>query len=261
MHLCTRIFHCQKWVSDVSTLLKSIPHVVTGKAHALTLSSDGKVELSTILGLLSLCSLIQLVHLLDIRTYKPQPGQKIPGKSAEELLSVRDVNCVPNSEQLACAYARGQALEIVNWMITTFTLDGQRWGTLASAWLRHHMMAVVNFHRYKQKEWPNDNNTIDLGQLTCQFVWYHLNIEARIVQNVMKTEMGTLAWPWDRKYIVDYSGKDYVVGAKGKYFHSYLKPAELMMSIDWMELVKKGLTEPDLAYTQHLGDLEDLQGE
>ena len=135
MHLCSRIFHCQKWVSDVSTLLKFIPHVVTGKAHALTPSSDGKVEMSTILGLLSLCSLTQLVHLLDIQTYKPQPGQNIPGKSTEELLSVCDVNCVPNPERLACAYAHGQALEIMNWMITTFTLDGERWGTLTSAWL------------------------------------------------------------------------------------------------------------------------------
>ena len=60
---------------------------------------------------------------------------------------------------------------------------------------------------------------------------------------------------------MDYSGEHYVVGAKGEYFHSYSKTAQLMMSIDWMELVKKGLTEPDLAYTQHLGDLEDLQGE
>lgn len=79
--------------------------------------------MSTILGLLLLCSLTQLVHLLDIQTYKPQPGQKILGKSAEELLSVRDVNCVPNLERLAHAYAHGQALEIMNWMITTFTLD------------------------------------------------------------------------------------------------------------------------------------------
>lgn len=30
---------------------------------------------------------------------------------------------------------------------------------------------------------------------------------------------------------------------------------------DWLELVEKGLTEPDLAYTKHLGELEELQGE
>jgi len=32
-------------------------------------------------------------------------------------------------------------------------------------------------------------------------------------------------------------------------------------SVDWIELVEKGLTEADVAYTQHLGDLEELQGE
>jgi len=28
-----------------------------------------------------------------------------------------------------------------------------------------------------------------------------------------------------------------------------------------MQLAEKGLTEADVAYTQHLGDLEELQGE
>lgn len=222
MRLCGRISRCRKWVSDVWTLRRSIPDVVTGKAHALTLSADGKVEFNSILGLLSLCSLIQMVHLLDIRTYKPQPSQTMPGKSAEEWLNVRDVNCVPNPERLARAYARGQALEIVNWMSTTFTLDGGKWATLAGDWLRHHMMAVVNFHRYTQKEQPIDNNTIDPSQLTRQFVWYHLTIESEIVQNVMKTEMRTLAWPWNRNYVVDYCGEHYAVDAKGAYFHLHL---------------------------------------
>ena len=35
---------------------------------------------------------------------------------------------------------------------------------------------------------------------------------------------------------------------------------ELLTSVDWIELIEKGLTEPDMAYTQHLGDLETLQG-
>ena len=139
--------------------------------------------------------------------------------SPEELLSVRDVNCVPNRERLARAYARGQALEIMDWMIITFTLDGKKWRTLADTWLRHHMMAVVNFYRYKQKQRLNDHNTIDPSQVTRQFVWYYLNIEREDVQNLMKTKMCTIAWPWDRKYVVDYSGKHYAAGIKGKYLH------------------------------------------
>ena len=209
----------QIWVNDLTTSPKLIPDVFTGKEHAL-MSKDGKVESSTILGLLSLCSLNHMEHLLDVRTYKPQPGhdQKILGKTSEELLSVRDVNCVPDLERLARAYARGQALEIIDWMTTTFTLDGKQWGTLADTWLRHHMMAVVKFHRYKQMQQPNDCNTIDPSQLTRQFVWHYLNIEPELVQDLIKTEMRTIAWPWDRKYVVDYSGKHYGVGAKGEYF-------------------------------------------
>jgi len=214
------ILRCQKWVNYLSISLIHIPDVVTGKEHALLLSNEGKVESRSILGLLSLCSLNQMAHLLDARTYKPQSGLKMTGKSGEQLLSVRDVNCVPNPERLARAYARGQSLEIVDWMTITFTLDGNQWETLADTWLRHHMMAVVNFHRYKQKQRPNDHNTIDPSQVTRQFVWYHLNIEPDIVQNVMKTEMRTIAWPWNTKYVVDYSGKRYAVVKKREYFHT-----------------------------------------
>jgi hypothetical protein len=41
----------------------------------------------------------------------------MPGKSAVELLRVRDVK---NSERLESAYARGRVLEIMSWMTTTF---------------------------------------------------------------------------------------------------------------------------------------------
>jgi len=194
------ILPCQKWVNYLSISLIHIPDVVTGKEHALLLSNEGKVESRSILGLLSLCSLNQMVHLLDARTYKPQSGLKMTGKSGEQLLSVRDVNCVPNLERLGRAYARGQALEIIDWMTTTFTLDGKQWETLADTWLRHHMMAVVKFHRYKQMQQPNDCNTIDPSQLTRQFVWHYLDIEPELVQDLIKTKMRSIAWPWDRKY-------------------------------------------------------------
>ena len=122
-------------------------------------------------------------------------------------------------------------------------------------------MAVVKFHRYKQMQQPNDCNTIDPSQLTRQFVWHYLNIEPELVQDLIKTEMRTIAWPWDRKYVVDYSGKRYGVGAKGEYFCTRKLLNHWCINLDWMQLAEKGLTEADVAYTQHLGDLEELQGE
>ena len=33
----------------------------------------------------------------------------------------------------------------------------------------------------------------------------------------------------------------------------------MSINLDWIKVAEKGLTEADVAYTQHLGDLEELQ--
>jgi hypothetical protein len=198
---------------------KSITDVVAGKSHALFLSS-GRLEFDGILGLLSLCSLTQMIHMMDIRTYQPRLDQTLHGKTAEEWLNVRDVNCVPDPERLARAHARGQAMEIVDWLTITFTLDGAEWRALCDTWLRHHMMAVVKFHRYKQEQQPQDSNILEAtSQITRQFIWYHLDIPPQIVQEEMKTKTYSVAWPWGREHDVGYSGEFYS-GAEGKYIHA-----------------------------------------
>lgn len=154
-----------------------------------------EVDFDTILGLLSLCSLIQMEHLLDIRSYKGRPENKV-----DDLLANYDMNCVPDNERIARAHARGQAIEIMGWMSTKFLLNGNEWGVLAERWLLYHMMSVVRFQQYLENLGENAKNKLTNMQVARQFVWYHMKLPTSIVDDIRSTEIGSVAWPWPRKY-------------------------------------------------------------
>ena len=136
-------------------------------------------------------------HLLDIRSYKGHPENKV-----DDSLASYDMNCVPDSERIARTHTRGQAIEIMDWLSTKFTLDGHTWGTLAERWLLHHMMSVVKFQQYLENHGKNTKNKLTSIEVARQFIWYHLKLPVSIVDDIRNTEIQSVAWPWPRQYEV-----------------------------------------------------------
>jgi hypothetical protein len=143
-------------------------------------------------------------HLLDIRSYKGRPDDH---DGVDNLLRKHDINCVPDNERIARAMARGQAIEIMEWISTKFTLDGHQWGTLAERWLVYHMMSVVKFQQYLEKHGRNTKNKLTSMLIARQLLWYHLKLPPSNIDDIRNTEMPSVAWPWPRRYAVKYTTK------------------------------------------------------
>ena len=150
-------------------------------------------------------------HLLDIRSYRQRPDE-----DTNSLLLMHDVNCVPDGERIARAHARGQALEIMEWVFTMFTFNGNEctWNLVGRPWLLHHMMSVVQFQRYCEKHW-RDENKIENSLVAHQFSCYHKKTTPSEVDEMRNTEMDSLAWPWVRTHVVEYSERQFMVKKAG----------------------------------------------
>lgn len=170
--------------------------------HALAGFTIFEVDFNTLLGLLSLCSLIQMEHLLDIQSYKGRPEHE-----TDHFLRQFDTNCVPDHERIARAHARGQARELMDWMSTKFALNGISWRELAEKWPVYHMMSVVNFQKYLEEHGKNTKNKLTSNQVARQFYWCCMKVPESTVGNIRDTEMQSVAWPWPREYKVTYSTK------------------------------------------------------
>lgn len=71
-----------------------------------------------LLDLLCACTLVILGNVLDHRTYQaPRPTNfKIDGQNVDDILLDADINAIPAEERLACCYARGVALRVMQWI-------------------------------------------------------------------------------------------------------------------------------------------------
>jgi hypothetical protein len=184
---------------------------VTGASHCLRWIG-GKVDFDAVVGLMSLCSLIQMEHLLDIRSYQQRPDE-----DTNILLLKHDVNRVPDGERIARAHARGQAIDIMEWLLTRFTLNGSGlpWDLVGRRWSLHHMMSVVHFQSYCEGHWRKEENKLDSRLVGHQVSWYHKKVPVSDVDKVRNTKMDTVAWPWVRTHTVECSAEPFIVKEAG----------------------------------------------
>lgn len=232
-------------------------------AHSWTRSSSGKfrVEFDSVLGLLSLCNLMQMIHLLDKRTYIPAQEGDVEDLEGEHYESLRfdDVNCVPDKERFARAYVRAQCQEIKLWVFTEFcfhakddhnNIPGKTDDEMGETWLMHQMNGFIHLYGHAMKEL--EPPLISLSSMRSQFFWFYLETEGSNLEDITKQEVKTLSWPWSRNISVQSSGKSYVANEKGEWISITICTDQYNRSVDLVDFSNGGLTEPDRVYLTYL---------
>lgn len=165
---------------------------------------------------------MQMIHLLDKRTYISAPGFD---DTLENSLRLHDVNCVPDKERFTRAYVRAQCQEIKRWIFTEFCfhakddrshIPGTTEDKMGERWLMHQMIGFIHLYGHTMKELQPP--LIDLDLMQRQVIWFYLHTEQQSnLEGVISQEVKTLSWPWSRNISVQSSGESYVANEKGKW--------------------------------------------
>ncbi|PPQ81759.1 hypothetical protein CVT26_007392 [Gymnopilus dilepis] len=160
----------------ISPLEKSYEHLP--KIHTFAGLSD----------LLSICSLLVLANVLDMRTYSA-PNQSFGATIGDSQLSLMDQfdrNDIPTKERLYMAYARGLALSTMQWVRELCEItspDGKVILDFPFKYLIYHLVALLRFKKAAEERLSTPSEHCNLVLLRRQ------------IENVVKCDQ-TLMHYW-----------------------------------------------------------------
>lgn len=130
-------------------------------------------EFNSVLDLFTLCNLMILANVLDLRTH--QPPLMTPQSRAVDVWEKHDVNMVPAIERYEIAHARGRCWDILRWFFSAYEIFDKGVGEpingfdhVAMAYLSHQASAILEFKKRALKSLLDNGKQVSLKSLERQ---------------------------------------------------------------------------------------------
>lgn len=156
------------------------------------------------MSILSFCCLMELMNVLDFRTYSSQSQEvsDIFGRFDPNTLQAGDVNDIPHMERLDCAYTRGLAIEVLRCIFSHFEITWEK-GVIKNPWeqlylplLAQHVAVVLAYKTKTPTSVMANHRGCTLSQVKKQIELFTHGQESlkRIVSEIDLGDIYTLVW-------------------------------------------------------------------